>query len=119
MKVYMVHFETGQYSDMKYKVLGIFTSREKAERYLGSTEVVVTDGASIVRGYEADDLAMFFSADEIARFGTARPIDQGDGRWLLATDDLPAHDLGNLYEFFITEYELDDAFDIGEEIRDL
>lgn len=39
-KVYVVHWESGQYSDYCYAVCGVFSSREKAVAYIESQSIV-------------------------------------------------------------------------------
>lgn len=108
MKVYMVHCETGEYSDWLYRVLGIFSCKERAKEYLRSIKVLVDGKKRIIVGHRLSNLSLYYDSDDMAAFDFARPVDQGDGRWTLMSDGKPVYCMYG-YDFFITEHELDDA----------
>lgn len=50
-KVYMVHWESGEYSDFTYCVCGVFSSREMAVAYIEGHSMVARPVTSVTRSY--------------------------------------------------------------------
>lgn len=113
MKVWMVHRESGQYSDWTYEVKGIFSSYTKAREYLSSINIPVGRmecddcwESTILYGLRAD----MYEHLDVATLHTT------DGKMFtygVAGSDLPCEGMGwpdNSdcgLAFHITEYELD------------
>lgn len=80
MKVWMVHVETGMYTDHDYRVCGVFHSREKAVGYV------------MAQSIEDDGLG-----------SVIHPVDHGGGHYVL--NEYGPIDC--IEDWFVTEYELD------------
>ena len=111
MKVYMVHRESGAYSDWTYEVLGIFSSRAKAREFLKGFRFDVGryksddfwDEDADYMHYDVHDVASLFTTDggtfEFKVAGSDIPIDRCvTNSWTRGT-------------YHITEYELNGALD--------
>lgn len=93
-KVYMVHREHGDYSDWTYDVLGVFSTEERAERYLSRVVLHVRNGFGYRSWYDEPGWNTHPVALAKADDGTWAP-DCGESRlWGEPT-------------YFVTEYELD------------
>ena len=107
-KVYMIHYEHGEYSDWCYCVVGIFSSLEKAKDFMRSIEVNVAydKGAKYCRVYQGR------KPDYYDMHGKAHAVEKPDGTWTLECNDMKVYVfMGDEITFYITEYELDNPDD--------
>lgn len=84
MRVWMVHEEDGQYSDWRFNVVGVFSSRERAVEFVMSQRAPVDEDGYRLHSWDPEPAA-----------GYALPKEVGD-HWMLCEED-----------WFVTEYEVD------------
>lgn len=107
MNVYMVHRESGEYSDWTYDVQGIFSSYEKARDYLERTERFRFNVGKYKNdddGWYTDEDYMHYEIHDVASLLTT------DGRtfmYRVAGSDLRVFTWDTNETYYITEYELD------------
>lgn len=127
MTVYMVHGEVGKYSDWTYKVEGIFSSYQRAKMFLESKTLDLWMHTVQARNESREKAGLAPIDEAIARaYGLPswrpRPIDGVETRHVqatLVTDDYrhfyytvagsSYRIYGDIWEYFITEYELDEV----------
>ena len=104
-KVYMIHYEHGQYSDWCYCVVGIFSSLEKAKDFMRSIEVDVAydRGSNWCRAYGN------WKPSYYECYGKAHAVDKPDGTWTLECDGMDVEYNGYEVTYYITEYEMDNG----------
>ena len=102
-KVYLVHSESGEYSDWTFVPLAVFTTREKAVEWIEGKRQPVTQ-SDVYDGLTTTDV---WQDDEVV--GYARPTTTDGRTWLVqATEDGRKVELSYDQDaWFIDELELD------------
>ena len=100
-KVYMVHSESGEYSEWCFFVEGIFSSREKAVEYIESLRFPVAWDEDMEYCQKCDKF--YLRHDMYDHKGEARAVAKDDSTWELKCGDRPDYDETT---YFITEYEV-------------
>ena len=101
-KVFLVHSESGEYSDWTFIPLAVFTTRERAVAWIEGRRMPVTQ-SDVYDGLSTD----VWQGDEVV--GYARPTTKDGRTWLVqATEDGRKVELSYDQDaWFIDELELD------------
>lgn len=107
VKVYMVHRESGEYSDWTYEVLGMFSSYANARRYLRGIEVPLAKESYDPCFYLA------YSDDATVAHATLKTTDGKHFTFHVPNRRTPISTFGcrELGDHYITEFELDGSTD--------
>lgn len=100
-KVYMVHGESGEYSEWCFFVEGIFSSREKAVEYIESQGFSVAWDEDMEYCQKCDEF--YLRPDMYDHNGVARAVAKDHSTWELKCGDRPDSDKTT---YFVTEYEV-------------
>lgn len=103
-KVYMVYYESGEYSEFLYAVEGVFSSREKAVGYIESLRLDVgwNDTIPYCTAIES------FNKDIYDHKGTASAVTRDGETWTLECEGMPARRaFEDVRTYYVAEYELD------------